>query len=116
MCYEEILKLQYIIQVGHYPNVYAVACELAGNNPQSVQQLVLYALSCVQKALTYFASKFGDDSQSPLNAFKAFRYISPSKIKSMNPSATDIASLCVVPFLNDPGMINELTTNVSGKS
>ncbi len=76
---------------------YAVACELAGNNPKSEQQLVSYALSCVQKAFTCFASKFGDDSQSPLNAFKAFRYFSPSKIKSMNPSATDIVSLSVVP-------------------
>ena len=112
VCYEDILKLRSVIQVGHYPNVYAVAHDLAGSNLHSKQQFVSYALSCVQKAFTYFASKFGDDSQSPLNAFKAFRYFSPSTINSMKPSATDISSLSVVPFLNDPGTINGLTTEL----
>ena len=66
------------------------------------------------KLLAISETKFGGDSQSPLNAFKAFRYFSPSKIKSMNPSAADITSLSVVPFLNIPetiaGLMTELPT------
>ena len=53
-------------------------------------------------------------SHHVLNAFKAFRYFSPSKIKSMNPSAADITSLSVVPFLNIldtiAGLMTELPT------
>ena len=112
VCYEEVLKLQSVIQVGHYPNTSAIARELAGGNPHIVQQWVSYALSCVQKAFSYFETKFGDDSQSPLNAFKAFGYFSPSKIKSMNPSAADITSLSVIPFLNIPDTIAGLMTEL----
>ena len=78
VCYEEVLKLSSVIQVGHYPNTSAIARELAGGDPHIVQQCVSYALSCVHKAFSYFETKFEDDSQSPLNAFKAFRYLSPS--------------------------------------
>ena len=81
MCYEEVLKLQSVIQVGHYPDTSAIARELAGGDPHIVQQWVSYALSCVHTGFSYFETKFGDDSQSPLNASKAFRYFSPSKIK-----------------------------------
>ena len=112
VCYKEVLKLQSVIQVGHYPNTSAIARELAGGNPHIVQQWVSYALSCVHTGFSYFKTKFGGDSQSPLNAFKAFRYFSPSKIKSMSPSAADITSLRVVPFLNIPETIAGLTTEL----
>ena len=112
VCYKEVLKLSSVIQVGHYPNTSAIARELAGGDPHIVQQWVSYALSCVHKAFSYFETKFEDDSQSPLNAFKAFRYFSPSKIKSMNPSVADITSLSVVPFLNSPDTIAELMTEL----
>ena len=105
-------NFQSVIQVGHYPNTSAIARELAGGDPHIVQQWVSYALSCVHKAFSYFETKFEDDSQSPLNAFKAFRYFSPSKIKSMNPSVADITSLSVVPFLNSPDTIAELMTEL----
>ena len=112
VCYKEVLKLPSVIQVGHYPDTSAIARELAGGNTHIVQQWVSYALSCVHKDFSYFKIKFGDDSQSPMNAFKVFRYFSPSKIKSMNPSAADITSLSVVPFLNIPDSIAGLMTEL----
>ena len=106
--YEEILKLRSAIQVAHYPNVSAVAHTIAGGNPIAEQQWISYALSCVQNGISYFNSKFGNDSQAPLNAFKAARYFSPSQVKSMNPSAPDIDCLTAIPFLNDPATITSL--------
>ena len=67
----------------------------------------------VQKAFTYFNSKFGDGSQPPLNAFKASRYFLPSKIKRKNPLAIDIDSLSVIPFLNNPATIASLKTELA---
>ena len=51
--------------------------------------MTLHALSCVKDGLEYFQQKFGDDSKSPLNAFKAAQYVSPSKMDEMQPSASD---------------------------
>ena len=62
VCYKEVLKLQSVIQVGHYPDTSAIARELAGGNTHIVQQWVSYALSCVHKAFSYLETKFGDDS------------------------------------------------------
>ena len=40
--------------------------------------------------------------------FKAARYFSPTKMFEMHPSASDVDSLTVVPFLNDPATITNL--------
>ena len=107
-CYEEILKLRSALQVSHYPNVCAIACNLSGGSPLVEQQWISYALSCVQNGIPYFNSKFSNDSVAPLNAFKAARYFSPSKIKSMNPFAPDIDCMSAIPFLNDPAILTSL--------
>ena len=54
------------------------------------------------------SNKFGNDSASPLNAFGAAQYMSPSKPNEMQPSASDINSLTAIPFLNDPTIIANL--------
>ena len=92
ICYEEVKKLRAVIQTTHYPNVNAVATNLAPANPAIQQQMTLHALSCVMDGLEYFQQKFGDDSKSPLNAFKAAQYMSPSKMDEMQPSGSDIDS------------------------
>ena len=38
VCYEEVLKLQSVIQVEHYPNTSAIARELAGGNFKSINK------------------------------------------------------------------------------
>ena len=108
VCYEEIKKLRAVIQTAHYPNVDAIAANLAPGNPGAQQQMVSQALSCVKGGLDYFQEKFGNDSISPLNAFRAAQYLSPSKVNEIQPSASDIDSLCAIPFLNDPTIIADL--------
>ena len=108
VCYEEILKLRAVIQTAHYPNVNATAVNTAPGNPIVQQQLVTHALSCVQSGLDYFNEKFGDDTKSPLNAFKAARYFSPSKLNEFQPSASDIDLLRTIPFLSDQTTIENL--------
>ena len=52
--------------------------------------------------------KFGDDTATPLNAFKAARLFSPSKAYDMQPSATDVDSLSSIPALNKPSVLSAL--------
>ena len=94
ICYEEIKKLRAVIQLGHYPNVNAIAAVIAPGNPAVQQQLILYALGCVKDGLEYFQQKFGNDATSPLNAFRAARSVSPSKMDEIQPSGSDIDSDC----------------------
>ena len=108
VCYEEIKKLRSVIQTAHYPNVDAITANLAPGNPGAQQQMVSQVLSCVKGGLDYFQEKFGNDSISPLNAFRAARYLSPSKVNEIQPSTSDIDSLCAIPFLNDPTIIADL--------
>ena len=118
-CYEEIIKLQSVIQVAHYPHIEAISRMLAGGNSLSQQQWTSYALHCVKDALLYFQSKFGDDSLSPLNVFKAARYFMPSKINEIQPSASDIDSLAVIPFFDSVAIASlkqELPIYLSGIS
>ena len=108
VCYEEIKKLRPVIQTAHYPNVDVIAANLAPGNPEAQQQMVSQALSCVKGGLDYFQEKFGNDSISPSNVFRAARYLSPSKVNEIQPSASDIDSLCAIPFLNDLTIIANL--------
>ena len=71
ICYEEVKKLRAVIQTAHYPNVNAIAANLVPANPVIQQQMTFHALSYVKDGLEYFQQNFGDDSKSPLNAFKA---------------------------------------------
>ena len=91
-CYEEIIKLRSAIQVAHYPNVNAISLTLAGGSTLVQQQWIAYARNCVKDTLLYFQSKFGDDTLSPLNAFKAVRYFMPSKVYEMKQNASDTFS------------------------
>ena len=65
-------------------------------------------MSCVKPGLYYFREKFGDDTKPPLSQFKALRYFSPKRVFELQPTAVDIDSLVVVPFLNDPTVIANL--------
>ena len=57
-------------------------------------------------------SKFNDDLKATLDAFKAARLFSPSKMYELKPSALDINCLRVFPFLDAmiPGLKPELPT------
>lgn len=107
-CYEEIVKLQAVLNTAYYPNIQSVAQSLAPGNAITQQQWTSYAMSCVQPGLDFFKAKFGDDSKLPLRAFKVMRYFAPARIFEIQPSASDLDSLTAIPFLNYPLVISGL--------
>ena len=104
-CYEEIVKLRAVVNTGYYPNMESVAQSLAPGNVIAQQQWTTYAMSCIQPGLDCFRDSFGDDTKPPLNGFKAMRYFAPARIYEIQPSALDVDSLTVLPFLNNPFVI-----------
>ena len=86
-------------QVQHYPNAQAVARSVSSGNAATQQQLLQYALSCVQPGLQYFLDRKGSSMEEPLACFKAARFFSPSKVHEIRPSALDLDALLCFPFL-----------------
>lgn len=107
-CYEEIVKLRAVLNTGYHPNIQSVAQSLAPGNIIAQQQWTSYAMSCVQPGLDFFKAEFGDDTKAPLCAFKAMRYFAPARIFEIQPSASDLDSLTIIPFLNSPPVITGL--------
>ena len=71
------------------------------------QQLVTYASGCVELAFEYFSTKFDNDLETAMQAFKVARFFSPIKISELKPVASDLDALCCLPFL-DVADINNL--------
>ena len=115
-CYESITKVSATIQVGHTPNVQAVARQLTGGAPPSSPQhlqLIAYAKACVQPGLDYLERQLESSLKSPLAAFKCARLFSPQKINLIQPDANALAQkLAVVPFLNEADMVAGLTAEL----
>ena len=106
--YEEICLLRSTISNEHYPNVLAVANEVAGGVPSHKNQLIAYAKACVKPAFDYFNCKFGTDLEKAVSAFKYARFFDPVKIVEIKPSASDIGRLRIFPFLDSDSIIDGL--------
>lgn len=110
--YEHVTTLFRAISTSHYPNANAMAKKLSNGDTRHEQQLLAYAESCVTSAYAYFRRKFENDLHPVLEAFKAARFFSPHKVTELQPSATDINSLSVIPFLNYPEKLNDLKSEL----
>ena len=81
-------------------------------SPAAEQQMVAYAKQCVQPGLDYFQHQLQTCLSVPLEAFKAARLFSRSKVSCLKPSASDVDTLLVFPFLSSmhdlPGLKGEL--------
>ena len=53
-CYEEIIKIRAALQTAHWPNMSAIARQLAPGNAPIQQQWMVYASNCVQGGIEYF--------------------------------------------------------------
>ena len=84
------------------------------SSPAVNQQLTAYARACVQPGLDYFEQQLQTSLKAPLSAFKAARMFSPSKVTSLNPSASELDSLLAFPFFSATsdleGLKGELAT------
>ena len=88
--YEEI-SLRSTISNPFYPNVRAVADELAGGVASLNNQLINYAKACVKPAYDYFNRIFGEDLEVAVSAFKFAWFFSPAKV--LLPTANDLDKL-----------------------
>ena len=95
------------ISVRDFRNANAVARQLAGGNRTHEQQLLTYASGCVDPGFEYFLTKFDNDLETAMQAFKIAQFFSPIKISELKPVAADLDALCCLPFL-DAAAINNL--------
>ena len=112
-CFDIVQSVTAAIHVANTPNVNAVVRSLT-SSPAVNQQLTAYARACVQPGLDYFEQQLQTSLKAPLSAFKAARMFSPSKVTSLNPSASELDSLLAFPFFSAisdlEGLKGELAT------
>ena len=112
-CFDIVQSVTAAIHVANTPNVNAVVRSLT-SSPAVNQQLTAYARACVQPGLDYFEQQLQTSLKAPLSAFKAARMFSPSKVTSLNPSASELDSLLAFPFFSATsdleGLKGELAT------
>ncbi len=100
VAYQQISLLYSHVSLEHFPNVNAVARSLANGNSTHERQLIDYAKAACVPAYAYFKEKFDNDLRPIVLAFKSARYLSPSKVNELKPTANDMDSFAAFPFLN----------------
>ena len=79
---------------------------------QSIQQLVAYAVKCVQPGFAYFKEKFDGELHPLVNCFKAPRMFSPIKMSEMQVDSLHVDELASFPFLNEPTILTNLKSEL----
>ena len=74
--YECVCSLYAHVGVRDFPTVNTVARDLAGINRMHEHQLLTYASGCVDPAFTYFSTKFDNNLEMVMQAFKVTRFFS----------------------------------------
>ena len=109
--YQSIRSLYAHIDSLHFPNVTAVAEQLAGGSCMHEQQLNAYARTCIDPAYAYFRAKFDNDLQPALQVLRAARYFSPVTTSELKPSTNDLDILQSLSFITS-GDITNLKTEL----
>lgn len=86
--------------MSHFPNVAAIARELCPANPNGQQQLMTYALQCIQPGFGYLAHIFSTTLKDAVTAFKAARLFNPHEVQEIQPSLHEVDFLDVFPLFN----------------
>ena len=99
-CYEAMTTVLTSIRTGHYPIVEAVSRSLSGGDTQLYEKWVQYAMDCIEPGLEYFGDAICGSLSNSMEIFKAARVFNPQKAVEMQPSATALDCLAVIPFLD----------------
>ena len=99
-CYEVLSTVKAAIQVKHWANIRAIAQKFAAERqlPALEQQLMAYALTCVQPGFTYFENRFGGELL-PCVSFQATSLFHPVMITDLYPHASTVEDLKAFHFL-----------------
>ena len=107
-CYQVIEKIQAAIHAGYTPNVDAVVRNLSTGVPHREAQFRAYSQKCIQPGLDYFDRQLCTNLKDALAVFKAARLFSPHAVNTMQPTAADIDSLAIIPFLSQQETLSSL--------
>ena len=97
--YELVNSILESFKIQHIPNVNAISRQLAQTDSGAEQQLKSYAISCVKPEYQYIIDTFSSTLKEALQIFKAARLFDPHKVREINPSASSIDCLSIIPFL-----------------
>ena len=112
-CYEQIEATFNMIQIQHFPNTDAVIRQLPVVSPsRTAQQWKAYTLGCVQPGFDYFSTRFRGQLSTTLAAFKAARLFLPQKIGNMQPLASEVDSLQILPFLRNMALLTSMKSEL----
>ena len=107
-CHKKISTVLNAINTAHYPNVTAVVERVARGNRGAVQQMSTYASSCVKGAQDYFTQKLTGELKDLVSAFKAAKLFCLQRVVEIGPTAIEVGSLRVFPFLDNTSVIDGL--------
>ena len=113
-CHDQICTVLNAIHTSHYPNVTAIAEKLTPGNRVGFQQWMAYARSCVQGAQQYFVGKMTGELKDLVEAFKEAKLFWPQRVVEIAPTAADLDSLQVFPFLSNTSVIEGLKEELPG--
>ena len=109
-CYDAISALNMAARQAHYPNVDAIAAQIAAGDAQEEGDLLQHAKECVQPGIAYYFEQISTNMKTSLEAFKAARLFTPFRLTEINPSVASIDLLSAFPFLTSeiPALKQEL--------
>lgn len=116
-CYQRMQIVANACQVGvgqmHFPNLQAVAADLAATYAGvTVDWAKGYGRDRVRPAVQWFMRKFNVELYPLMRVFKAARYFCPATVRSLAPTPATVQNLRSFPFLDDDGILDNLTAEL----
>lgn len=107
-CYERLSAVAQAVAVDHYPNINAVAREIANGNVAIYNQLMAQAKACIRPGLNFYQRKFSVQFRDTVRAFKAARFCCPVQVQALRPTSASLEELRNFPFVNNDATIANL--------
>ena len=98
--YELVNTVIASIETAHFPNLLALAAQMSGGVTDLQQQMAAYGRACVDPGLQYTLNIFSNTLKPALSVFKVCRFFNPHKVQEMQPDASSLDELSIIPFLN----------------
>ena len=98
-CFEIVDGLSTSIRLCNVPNVEAIAKKLANGSLHAKQKWIDHAKTCIEPGHNYFKRQLTSSLKGRLQAFKAARLLSPSRLHTMKPDIGDVETLAAFSFL-----------------
>ena len=98
------LRLMKFICVANFPNLQTVARQIIAGNQHVKQQHIAYGRAAVKPGFDYLSPLLNGNLKPPMEVVKAARLFSLQKVTQLQPDATTLDGLQVLPFVNSTGV------------